>query len=155
MKIKNIIGAIKTKFRSRLSTQSFSFTAVCKKDGGGKGADIWGTDWPIPVAEKLEWTICTTTFGRMYIRTKLTDYILWIIPFSYSEYLFSVPNGVYDYSTFGNKEAVEVISLCDNWNHHDDMKNITSNYNAFAINWMNKRWIYEFGNNDYQFIVKD
>lgn len=158
-KLKLVLKYYFNKLKGKVSVKAatpngtFNISADMKIDGGGKGADIWGTDWPIPVAEELEWSYYQTVQNQ-YIRTKLTDYILWIFPFSYDEYIYQMPKNTIDCNHIDNKLIVDMISDCENWNHHDDMSNITTQFSNVMVWYRNSKWPYELGNNDYQFITK-
>lgn len=77
------------KRKRKLFYDPVNLRAEHHEEGKGKGGDIWGTDWPIPVAEEFEWHFYDEVDnGKQYITTKLTDYILWFIPFSYDEFVY-------------------------------------------------------------------
>ncbi|CAJ0592317.1 unnamed protein product [Cylicocyclus nassatus] len=91
------------------------------KEGKGKGGDIWGADWPIPVAEEFEWHFYDDLGnGKQYITTKLTDYILWFIPFSYDEFVYELPEGTYKPWELNTKTVVGMIYDLEHWNWHTD-----------------------------------
>lgn len=148
---KYYIGKLKIK-KININNPTFNLGADMKKDGSAKGGDIWGSDWPIPVAEELEWSFYQTV-QYQYIRTKLTDYILWLFPFSYDEYILQVPKDTYDIKTIDNRQVVDAIADCHNWSSKG-MDNITDQYNGVMVWYRNSKWWYELGNNDYDFMVK-
>lgn len=131
---------------------TFNLTADMMKEGSAKGGDIWGADWPIPVAEKLEWSYYEAVHYQ-YIRTKLTDYILGLFPFSYDEYVLQVPKGTYDIKTIDNRQVVDAIADCHNWSSRG-MTNVSGQYNGVMVWYRNSKWFYEIGNNDYSFLIK-
>ena len=141
---------------------SFNVDSIYAKSGSAKGADIWGSDWPIPVAEKLEWNLFTTSLHYddpsrpQYITTKLTDYILWFIPFSYDEYIVEVPNGTFQLETITHKQVVEMIDRCCNWNKGGrGVRPHDGDYGQVTFLHMKDRWDFKLGNNDFSFMKAD
>ena len=89
--------------------------------GKGKGGDIWGDDWPIPVAQEFEWHFYDyNTMGKQYITTKLTDYILGFIPFTYDEYVYEIPKGTYKQGELTTQKVVDLIYYLEHWNWHQN-----------------------------------
>ena len=129
---------------------------VSYREGGTcKGGDIWGTDWPIPVAEELTWYLYEDRdTGEQYLTTKLTDYILWFIPFSYYEYVYKLPAGTYGHGQLDAKQVVETIDFLNHWNWHRDEVDYAEGYTSVNFIKSDGSWdIYDIGNNDYSFII--
>lgn len=125
--------------------------------GSGKGGDIWGEDWLIPVAEEFEWHFYDdTTMNKQYITTKLTDYILGFIPFSYDEFVYELPAGTIPKNTLTTKAVVDYIYFLEHWNWHTDEVYYDDRYDRinFTLVKEDKRPSkeYKFGNNDYLYI---
>lgn len=123
--------------------------------GKGKGGDIWGSDWPIPVAQEFEWHFFDdTTMKKQYITTKLTDYILGFIPFSYDEFVYELPAGTYKKNELDTKKVVELISMLEHWNWHSDLyyDDRYESINFTVMGGKRENFKYIFGNNDYLYI---
>lgn len=109
----------KYKRESKVKDISFNICPSQIKSETKKGADVWGQDWLIPVAEELEWTFCIDKdTNKQYLVTKLTDYIMGFIPFGYDRYVLELPAGTYNFNTFSDADAVKCIYNCENWNKH-------------------------------------
>lgn len=57
------------------------------EEGEKSGADIWGTDWPIPVSDMLSYKLLWQG-DRQYVVTSVESKILFFIPYHYDEYIF-------------------------------------------------------------------
>lgn len=139
--------------RKKLNKINMSIDARYHHGESGKGADIWGSDWTIPVAEEFEWHFFDDTeTGKQYITTRLTDYIFWLIPFTYDQYVYEVPGGTFAKGELTTKKVAELIYFLEHWNWHTDQVRYDDNVNWLQLHsdeyWNN----YTMGNNDYSFI---
>lgn len=151
----NFLKKLHLKRKRKLFYDPVNLRAKHHEEGKGKGGDIWGTDWPIPVAEEFEWHFYDEVDnGKQYITTKLTDYILWFIPFSYDEFVYELPAGTYKPWELTTEKVVNMIYYLEHWNWHMDEVYWDDSYEKISFKREEDgRWDdYTFGNNDYHFI---
>lgn len=87
-----------------------------------KGADIWGTDFPIPVSDVLHFKLLEEENGKsQYIITSITSKILFIIPFTYDEYIIEIPWHKYELNQFDANKALIEINAAEHWNQNHEM----------------------------------
>ena len=88
-----------------------------------KGADIWGTDFPIPVSDVLHFKLLEEEDGKsQYIITSITSKILFIIPFTYDEYIIVIPWHKYELNQFDANKALIEINAAKHWNQNHEME---------------------------------
>ena len=91
-------------------------------EGEKKGADIWGTDFPIPVSDVLHFKLLEEEDGSQYIITSITSKILFIIPFTYDEYIIEIPWHKYELNQFDANKALIEINAAEHWNQNHEME---------------------------------
>ena len=94
-------------------------------EGQKKGADIWGTDYPIPTSDVLKFKLLKRHEGNtdtQFVITSITSKILFIIPFTYDEYIIEIPWRKYTNEGFTAAMALDELHDAENWNITGSMK---------------------------------
>ena len=117
------------------------------EEGSKSGADIWGTDWPIPVSDVLSYKLLIRG-NEQYVITSVESKILFIIPFHYDEYIIEIPRIKYEKGNFGAKEALDEIHDAENWNKGERLRP-TGFEGYVTFQGCDREMEYECGNNDY------
>ena len=140
---------LKRLFKKNLKrVAAISFSEM--EQGEKSGADIWGTDFPIPTSDTLSYKIFKQD-GAQYVVTSIESKILFFIPFHYDEYVIEIPWNKYSPGMFNANAALEEIHKAENWNKGGEMK---PTYFEGDLSFVgpDKSFTYECGNNDYQWL---
>ena len=135
--------------------QNITIRADHHECGMGKGGDIWGNDWPIPVAEEFEWHFYDdTSLEKQYVTTCLTDYILGFIPFTYDQYVYELPAGTFQKGELTTKKVADLIYFLEHWNWHTDQVYCDDRYEklVFFTNGYKESKEYITSDHKYQYI---
>ncbi len=108
-------------FFPRLQGQAYvKYAAVM--EGEKKGADIWGTDYPIPTSDTLHYKLLEQEGGKdQYVITSITSKILFFIPFTYAEYIIQIPWHKYELNMFDANKALAELHAAEHWNQKHEM----------------------------------
>lgn len=118
-KLKKIMRKL---FSSKLQGQAWIPYAK-SIEGEKKGADIWGTDYPVPTSDILHYRLLEQEGGSsQYVITSITSKIFFFIPFTYDEYIIEIPWHKYELTLFNANKALKEINAAEHWNQRDEMK---------------------------------
>lgn len=120
-KLKNFFKSILRKKLEAFAWSSFDEII----EGEKKGADIWGTDYPIPTSDVLKYKLLKRHDGEadtQFVITSITSKILFFIPFTYDEYIIEIPWTKYTNEGFTAAMALDEIHAAENWNINKEME---------------------------------
>ena len=125
-------------------------------EGEKKGADIWGTDFPIPVSDVLHFKLLEQEGGKsQYIITSITSKILFIIPFTYDEYIIEIPWHKYELNQFDANKALIKIDAAEHWNQRKEMSPSGFEGEVTFNNGVNKLTYIVNGSGDYTWLIRN
>ena len=118
-----------------------------------KGKDVQETDWTIDADADVEWYFYSgTNSGCQYLVTRITNYILWFIPYSYAEFVYELPGGTYADGELDDSQVVVLINELARWDSYSYLKEETRfSRITFECNGSSNK--FDFGSSDYMFIV--
>ena len=127
------------------------------QEGTKKGADIWGTDFPIPVSDTLSYKLLSRNEGgdkyTQFVITSIESKILFIIPFHYDEYIIEIPWRRYTNETFTAEMAVKEIEAAENWNKGKEM-HYTGFNGDVTFEGCGRKLNYECSDSDYDWMIR-
>ena len=127
------------------------------QEGTKKGADIWGTDFPIPVSDTLSYKLLSRNEGSdkytQFVITSIESKILFIIPFHYDEYIIEIPWRKYTNETFTAEMAVKEIEAAENWNKGKEM-HYTGFNGDVTFEGCGRKLNYECSDSDYDWMIR-
>ena len=142
-------------FYPRLKGQAWVPYSSCI-EGSKKGADIWGTDFPIPVSDTLNFKLLEQEGGKsQYVITSITSKILFIIPFTYDEYIIEIPWHKYELNLFDANKALIEIDAAEHWNQRKEMSPSGFEGEVTFDNGANKLTYTVNGDGDYTWLVRN
>lgn len=124
-------------------------------EGSKKGADIWGTDYPIPTSDTLNYKLLKRHEGNtetQFVITSITSKILFIIPFTYDEYIIEIPWRKYTNEGFTAAMALDELHAAENWNKGKEMT-YTGFEGEVTFEGCGKSFTYKCGN-DYSWMER-
>ena len=124
-------------------------------EGEKSGADIWGTDYPIPTSDVLKYKLLKRHDGEsdtQFVITSITSKILFFIPFTYDEYIIEIPWTKYTNEGFTAAMALDEIHAAENWNINKEMK-YTGFSGEVTFEGCGKSFTYKCGN-DYSWMIR-
>ena len=124
-------------------------------EGSKKGADIWGTDYPIPTSDTLNYKLLKRNEGStdtQFVITSITSKILFIIPFTYDEYIIEIPWRKYTNEGFTAAMALDELHAAENWNKGKEMT-YTGFEGEVTFEGCGKSFTYKCGN-DYSWMMR-
>lgn len=125
-------------------------------EGEKKGADIWGTDFPIPVSDTLHFKLLEQEGGAsQYVITSITSKILFIIPFTYDEYIIEIPWHKYELNQFDANKALIEIDAAEHWNQRKEMSPSGFEGEVTFDNGIHKLTYKVNGGSDYSWLVRN
>lgn len=124
-------------------------------EGQKKGADIWGTDYPIPTSDTLSFKLLKQCGNSetQYVITSIESKILFFIPFHYDEYIIEIPYKKYTNEGFTAAMALKEINAAEKWNHGDEMRP-TGFSGTVTFEGCGKKLIYDVGGGDYTWLKR-
>ena len=109
-----LIRFFKKLFRKKVKAFAWqSFDEIM--EGSKKGADIWGTDYPVPTSDTLYYKLLKRE-NRQFVITSIESKIFFFIPFTYDEYIIEIPWMKYTKESFTAIMALNEIHDAENWN---------------------------------------
>ena len=119
-----------------------------------EGGDIIPGDVPVPVGDTFIYTLYFTNDKKQVLVTSMEEKILWIIPFTYDEYIIEFPNWKYTPDQMTCQKALDEVYEAEHWNWRTDVEYVTD-YDC-GVFWINRdlkvMHAYKIADSDYSYL---